>query len=186
MLGWNFSRHTGYSKWGFSWFSSAVLSSCRNGTSIRLWPLFSKPFPICHSTIILPFDPVQSQILTTQNEECESSWPSHFNLTVAQVQFPLKSRRLSFTVPISSCGFHRNPFFDPLLHITALVGNFESMISLNIHVMNLKSSWNKSSNNNNNNNNNNNSLPCNRPWRPIGLGDVEASTFSRQSAYRWR
>jgi hypothetical protein len=29
-------------------------------------------------------------------------------------------------------------------------------------------------------------LSCNRPWRPIGLWDVEASTFSRQSACRWR
>jgi hypothetical protein len=28
--------------------------------------------------------------------------------------------------------------------------------------------------------------PCNRPWRPIGLRDVEAPTFSRQSAHRWR
>jgi hypothetical protein len=26
----------------------------------------------------------------------------------------------------------------------------------------------------------------NRPWRPIGLWDVEATTFSRQSAHRWR
>jgi hypothetical protein len=30
------------------------------------------------------------------------------------------------------------------------------------------------------------SYPCNRPWRPIGLWDVEAPTFSRQSAHRWR
>jgi hypothetical protein len=29
------------------------------------------------------------------------------------------------------------------------------------------------------------SFPCNRPYRPIGW-DVEASTFSRRSAYRWR
>jgi hypothetical protein len=28
--------------------------------------------------------------------------------------------------------------------------------------------------------------PYNRPWRPIGLWDVEAPTFSRQSAHRWR
>jgi hypothetical protein len=28
--------------------------------------------------------------------------------------------------------------------------------------------------------------PCNRPWSPIGLRDVEAPTFSRQSAHRWR
>jgi hypothetical protein len=28
--------------------------------------------------------------------------------------------------------------------------------------------------------------PCNRPWRPIGLWDVEAPTYSRQSAHRWR
>jgi hypothetical protein len=28
--------------------------------------------------------------------------------------------------------------------------------------------------------------PRNRPWRPIGLWDVEAPTFSRQSAHRWR
>jgi hypothetical protein len=30
-------------------------------------------------------------------------------------------------------------------------------------------------------------IPCNRPWRPIGLWDVEAPTFSRQSAniYSW-
>jgi hypothetical protein len=27
---------------------------------------------------------------------------------------------------------------------------------------------------------------CSRPWRPVGLWDVEASTFSRQSAHRWR
>jgi hypothetical protein len=30
------------------------------------------------------------------------------------------------------------------------------------------------------------SYPCNRPWRPIGLWDVEAPTFSTQSAHRWR
>jgi hypothetical protein len=30
------------------------------------------------------------------------------------------------------------------------------------------------------------SYPCNRPRRPIGLWDVEASTFSRQSNHRWR
>jgi hypothetical protein len=30
------------------------------------------------------------------------------------------------------------------------------------------------------------SYPCNRPWRPIGLWDVEAPTHSRQSAHRWR
>jgi hypothetical protein len=30
------------------------------------------------------------------------------------------------------------------------------------------------------------SYPCNRPWRPIGLWDVEAPTFFRQSAHRWR
>jgi hypothetical protein len=30
------------------------------------------------------------------------------------------------------------------------------------------------------------SSPCNRPWRPIGLWDVEAPTFSRQSAHRCR
>jgi hypothetical protein len=29
-------------------------------------------------------------------------------------------------------------------------------------------------------------LSRNRPWRPIGLWDVEAPTFSRQSAHRWR
>jgi hypothetical protein len=28
--------------------------------------------------------------------------------------------------------------------------------------------------------------PCNRPWRPRGLWDVEAPTFSRQSAHIWR
>jgi hypothetical protein len=28
--------------------------------------------------------------------------------------------------------------------------------------------------------------PCNRPLRPIGLWDVEAPTFSRKSAHRWR
>jgi hypothetical protein len=35
-----------------------------------------------------------------------------------------------------------------------------------------------------------NSVPdsskANRPWRPIGLWDVEAPTFFRQSAHRWR
>jgi hypothetical protein len=35
-------------------------------------------------------------------------------------------------------------------------------------------------------NNKKKSYPCNRPWRPIGLWDVEAPTFSRQSAHRWR
>jgi hypothetical protein len=31
------------------------------------------------------------------------------------------------------------------------------------------------------------SYPCNRPWRPIGLQDVKAPTFSRQLAHRrWR
>jgi hypothetical protein len=28
--------------------------------------------------------------------------------------------------------------------------------------------------------------PRNRPWRPIGLWDVEDPTFSRQSIHRWR
>jgi hypothetical protein len=28
--------------------------------------------------------------------------------------------------------------------------------------------------------------PCNRPWRPMGLWDVEAPIFSRHSARRWR
>jgi hypothetical protein len=30
------------------------------------------------------------------------------------------------------------------------------------------------------------SYPCKRLWRPIGLWDVEAPTFSRQSPHRWR
>jgi hypothetical protein len=30
------------------------------------------------------------------------------------------------------------------------------------------------------------SYPCNRPWRPIRLWDVEVPTFSRQSTHRWR
>jgi hypothetical protein len=30
------------------------------------------------------------------------------------------------------------------------------------------------------------SYPRNRPWRPTGLWDVEAPTFSRQSVHRWR
>jgi hypothetical protein len=30
------------------------------------------------------------------------------------------------------------------------------------------------------------SYPCNRPWRPIGLWDVEDPTFSRQSVHRLR
>jgi hypothetical protein len=29
-------------------------------------------------------------------------------------------------------------------------------------------------------------FPCNRPWVPIGLLDVEDLTLSRQSAHRWR
>jgi hypothetical protein len=29
------------------------------------------------------------------------------------------------------------------------------------------------------------SYPCNRPWKPIGLWDIEAPTFSRQSGHRW-
>jgi hypothetical protein len=28
--------------------------------------------------------------------------------------------------------------------------------------------------------------PCNKPWRPIRLWDVEAPKFSKQSANRWR
>jgi hypothetical protein len=32
----------------------------------------------------------------------------------------------------------------------------------------------------------NKSCPCNRPWRPIGVWEVEALTSSRQSAHRWR
>jgi hypothetical protein len=27
--------------------------------------------------------------------------------------------------------------------------------------------------------------PCNRPWRPIGLWEIEAPTFYTQSAHRW-
>jgi hypothetical protein len=30
------------------------------------------------------------------------------------------------------------------------------------------------------------SFPLYRPWRPLGLWEVEAPTFSRQSAHRWR
>jgi hypothetical protein len=30
------------------------------------------------------------------------------------------------------------------------------------------------------------SYPRNRPWRPIGLRDVEDPTLSRQSAHRWQ
>jgi hypothetical protein len=29
-------------------------------------------------------------------------------------------------------------------------------------------------------------FPLYRPWRPLGLWEVEAPTFSRQSAHRWR
>jgi hypothetical protein len=29
-------------------------------------------------------------------------------------------------------------------------------------------------------------VPVKGPWRAIGLWDVEAPTFSRQSAHRWR
>lgn len=129
-------RETGYSNRGFSWFFSAVLGRYRDSTR----RLYSKPFRICHSTIILPLDPIQSHIFTWQNEGCENVWPSPSNLTVAPVKFPLKSQRLSFTVPISSCGFQRNPSFDPLLHITGLVENSERTVSLNMHVMSLKSS----------------------------------------------
>jgi hypothetical protein len=32
----------------------------------------------------------------------------------------------------------------------------------------------------------NKSYPCNRPWRPIRLLDVEAPTFSRKLAHRWQ
>jgi hypothetical protein len=28
--------------------------------------------------------------------------------------------------------------------------------------------------------------PCNRPWRPLGLREVEAPTLLRQMANRWR
>jgi hypothetical protein len=31
-----------------------------------------------------------------------------------------------------------------------------------------------------------NTFPSNRPWRSISLWDVETTTFSRQSAHRWR
>jgi hypothetical protein len=31
-----------------------------------------------------------------------------------------------------------------------------------------------------------NLYPCDRPWRPIGLCDIKALTFSRQSVHRWR
>jgi hypothetical protein len=31
-----------------------------------------------------------------------------------------------------------------------------------------------------------NYYPRNRPWKPIGLWDVEDTTLSRQSAHRWR
>jgi hypothetical protein len=27
---------------------------------------------------------------------------------------------------------------------------------------------------------------CNRPWRPIGMWNIQAPTFSRQSTHRWR
>jgi hypothetical protein len=30
------------------------------------------------------------------------------------------------------------------------------------------------------------SYPCNWPWRPLGLRDVEATTFSRHLAHRWQ
>jgi hypothetical protein len=30
------------------------------------------------------------------------------------------------------------------------------------------------------------SYPCNRPWRPAGLWEVDTPTFSIQSAHRWR
>jgi hypothetical protein len=30
------------------------------------------------------------------------------------------------------------------------------------------------------------SYPCNRPWRHIGLWDIEALTFPRQLAHKWR
>jgi hypothetical protein len=30
------------------------------------------------------------------------------------------------------------------------------------------------------------SYPCNRPWRLIGLWEVETPTFSKQSAHRWQ
>jgi hypothetical protein len=30
------------------------------------------------------------------------------------------------------------------------------------------------------------SYPCNRPWRPTGLWEVEGPTLSRQSVHRWR
>jgi hypothetical protein len=30
------------------------------------------------------------------------------------------------------------------------------------------------------------SYPCNRPWRPIGMWEVEAPTFFRESVHRWR
>jgi hypothetical protein len=29
------------------------------------------------------------------------------------------------------------------------------------------------------------SYPCNSPWKPTGVSDVEVPTFSRQSAHRW-
>jgi hypothetical protein len=50
--------------WGFMWFSSVPPEKYQKRTSIRLWPLPSKSFPIHYSSVILPLDAIQSTILT--------------------------------------------------------------------------------------------------------------------------
>jgi hypothetical protein len=45
-------------------FFVVLLSSSRESTSIRLLPLPSKPVPILHSPITLPFDDVQPSFLS--------------------------------------------------------------------------------------------------------------------------
>lgn len=46
-------RHQLY--WGFSWFSSILTGKCHNSFLIKTGTLPNKYFPICHSSIILPF-----------------------------------------------------------------------------------------------------------------------------------
>jgi hypothetical protein len=57
----NLSWETSYPDWGYSWFYLVPPGKSWNSTSIRPWPLPSKPFPTHHSSIIIPSGIIQSQ-----------------------------------------------------------------------------------------------------------------------------
>jgi hypothetical protein len=82
-------------------------------------------------------------------------------------RFGVFHQRLLLKRNMCSIANYRNPFVSQLsiiilVNISRILSLFEIKIKLN------------------------GSYPCNRLWRPIGLKDVEAPTFSRQSAYIWR